>query len=138
QTTFLVGPQDFIRESRKYLNVFGQIDIIKEQALGDMIRTGDIHRYRRRALRIYHTRRDYFAGLLQKHVSDFVEFNLPAGGKAFWIRFKKPINLVRFSKELKKGGLFLPGTCLFQTKETCAIRLGFGHLNEKEMVEVIQ
>src|SRR5690625_258700 len=36
QTTFLIGPRDFIREGRKYLNIFGQIDMIKEQALGEI------------------------------------------------------------------------------------------------------
>jgi GntR family transcriptional regulator/MocR family aminotransferase len=32
--------------------------------------------------------------------------------------------------------LFLPKTLLYQDKDTCAIRLGFGHLNEEE-IEII-
>jgi hypothetical protein len=32
--------------------------------------------------------------------------------------------------------LFLPKTILYQDKDTCAIRLGFGHLNEEE-IEII-
>jgi GntR family transcriptional regulator/MocR family aminotransferase len=31
---------------------------------------------------------------------------------------------------------FLPKTILYQDKDTCAIRLGFGHLNEEE-IEII-
>lgn len=137
QTTFLVAPEDFVREARKYLNVFGQIDVIKEQALADMIRTGNIHRYRRKALKAYHTRRDAFAELLLRHLADYITFDPPAGGLAFWVNFRQPMNLVQLSEILKEKGLFLPRTCLFQNRNTCALRLGFGHLNEKEMKETV-
>jgi GntR family transcriptional regulator/MocR family aminotransferase len=33
--------------------------------------------------------------------------------------------------------LFLPQNQLYQDKDTCAIRLGFGHLNEEE-IEIIE
>jgi len=44
---------------------------------------------------------------------------------------------VQLSGILKEKGLFLPRTCLFQNRNTCALRLGFGHLNEKEMKEAV-
>jgi GntR family transcriptional regulator/MocR family aminotransferase len=33
---------------------------------------------------------------------------------------------------------FLPKTILYQDKDTCAIRLGFGHLNEEEIEIVVK
>src|SRR5690625_6855306 len=43
QTTFLIGPRDFIRKGRKYLTIFGQIAIINEQLCGEMIQIGRAH-----------------------------------------------------------------------------------------------
>lgn len=133
QTTFLIGPKDFVKEGRKYLNIFGQIDVIKEQAMGDMIRTGDIHRYRRKAIRTYTVRRDYFAELILRHLSQKVHFQIPSGGLAFWVNMNQPTNLVNLADQLKKNGLFIPRTCLYQTRNLCSMRIGFGHLNEKEL-----
>jgi GntR family transcriptional regulator/MocR family aminotransferase len=44
--------------------------------------------------------------------------------------------LVQLSEQALRCDLFLPKTILYQDKDTCAIRLGFGHLNEEE-IEII-
>jgi GntR family transcriptional regulator/MocR family aminotransferase len=43
--------------------------------------------------------------------------------------------LVQLSEQALRFDLFCK-TILYQDKDTCAIRLGFGHLNEKE-IEII-
>jgi GntR family transcriptional regulator/MocR family aminotransferase len=43
--------------------------------------------------------------------------------------------LVQLSEQALRFDLFLPKTIL-SDKDTCAIRLGFGHLNEEE-IEII-
>jgi hypothetical protein len=42
-------------------------------------------------------------------------------------------SLVQLSEQALRCDLFYPKTILYQDKDTCAIRLGFGHLNEEEM-----
>ena len=37
------------------------------------------------------------------------------------------------AEQAKKENVLLPKTILYQDKETCAIRFGFGHLNEEEI-----
>ncbi len=55
-----------------------------------------------------------------------------------WLEFKKVISLVQLSKQALHYDLFVPKTILYQDKDTCAIRLGFGHLNEAEIEAVVK
>lgn len=138
QVNFMTAPKDLIEEAYKYLNIFGHADIVKEQALGEMIYEGDIHRYRRKALNIYHSRRDNFAQLLIAHLPNQTDINIPTGGLAFWLPFKEPFSLNRLAETCREQGLFLPRICLYQNQKITALRLGFGHLNEDEMFEVVK
>ncbi len=138
RTNFMIAPKDFIEEARKYLNIFGSMDLVKEQALGEMIHEGDIHRYRRKAIKVYQSRRDHFAQLITHHFSDHLRFSFPKGGLAFWFRFNKPLPLKGLADHCRQKGLFLPRICLYQNQTLTALRLGFGHLNEGEMEEAIR
>lgn len=138
QMNFMLGPKDFIEEAQKHLHIFEKSDIVREQALGEMIYEGDIHRYRRKALSIYKTRRDLFAKLLKEHFPTQIQFHVPKGGLAFWIEIKDPISLSKWAKKSSTLGLYIPRTCLYQNKQVTALRLGFGHLNEKEMKEAVE
>jgi GntR family transcriptional regulator/MocR family aminotransferase len=57
---------------------------------------------------------------------------------AIWLQFEPKISLVKLAQEAQKNELFLPKTVLYQDKNTCAIRFGFGHLNTAEMASVIK
>jgi GntR family transcriptional regulator/MocR family aminotransferase len=46
--------------------------------------------------------------------------------------------LVKLAEEAEKNDLFIPKTILYQDKNTCAIRFGFGHLDTEEMTLVLQ
>ncbi len=137
QTNFMIGPQDYIKEAKKYLQLFGRMDIVKEQALGEMIYEGDIHRYRRKALTTYLYRRNLFANLLKESFQKKFNFQIPKGGLAFWIQLQAPVSLHLLSENCKRQGLFIPNTCLYQDKQTTALRLGFGNFNKKEMEEAL-
>ena len=52
---------------------------------------------------------------------------------AIWIEFTPSIPLVQLAEQVSKLDVFLPKTLLYQDKNTCAIRFGFGHLNEEEI-----
>src|SRR5699024_1136437 len=112
QTNFMIGPQDYIKEAKKYLQLFGRMDIVKEQALGEMIYEGDIHRYRRKALTTYLYRRNLFANLLKESFQKNFTFQMPKGGLAFWIQLQSPISLYLLSENCKNKELFIPKTCL--------------------------
>jgi len=54
------------------------------------------------------------------------------------LQFEPKISLVQLAEKAFKNDLFLPKKILYQDKKTCAIRFGFGHLNEEEIKIVVE
>ncbi len=138
QSYFLAAPDYVINEAQKYLQFFGNTDFFKDQALGEMIYEGDLHRYRRKVLKVYKERRDEFARLLERYLQEEISFELPNGGLAFWVNVKKEISLVKWSNACMANGLYIPKFCLYQDQKRRALRLGFAHLNSEEMRLALQ
>ena len=139
QTGFVIAPENLISEATNYLQLLDkQGDLIQEQMLSELINEGEIHRLMKKNIIIYKERRDCLCELLTKYFSEIATWNIPAGGLAIWLEFQASISLVKLAEEAEKNNLFLPKTILYQDKNTCAIRFGFGHLNKEEMEPVIQ
>ena len=139
QTGFVIAPENLISEATNYLQLLDkQGDLIQEQMLSELINEGEIHRLMKKNIIIYKERRDCLCKLLTEYFSEIATWNIPAGGLAIWLEFQASISLVKLAEEAEKNNLFLPKTILYQNKNTCAIRFGFGHLNKEEMEPVIQ
>ncbi|KFF22020.1 PLP-dependent aminotransferase family protein [Chryseobacterium sp. JM1] len=139
RTGFIVAPENLMVEMRKYLGIIDrQGDILMERALGEMIEEGEIHRYLKKSLKVYQERRDHFAELLKENLDEFIQFQKPSGGLAFWLEWKVPVNLMQLSRNCAQNNLFIPKTLLYQTKNLTAMRLGFGNLNFEEMEKSIE
>lgn len=138
RTGFIVAPENLMTEMRKYLGIIDrQGDIIMEQALGEMIEEGEIHRHLKKSAKIYRERRDMFSQLLTSELGDYLNFDIPIGGLALWTKINAPINLMKLSNICQNNDLFIPRTLLYQNKIYTALRLGFGHLNEEEMIQSV-
>lgn len=134
RTGFVVAPSDIIQEMNKYTGIIDkQGDIIMEQALGEMIEEGQIHRYLKKSLKIYQERRDNLCSLLEQELPDIVTCQKPSGGLALWMQFNKAISLLKLAKNCAKDDLYIPRTLLYQNKDITAMRVGFGHMNDDEM-----
>ena len=138
QTGFVVAPENLISEANNYLQLLDrQGDLIQEQMLSELINEGEIYRLMKKNIIVYKQRRDYLCKLLKEHFTDIAKWNVPSGGLAIWLQFQQQISLVKLAEEAEKNDLFLPKTILYQDKNTCAIRFGFGHLNIDEIKIVI-
>ncbi|WP_339887320.1 PLP-dependent aminotransferase family protein [uncultured Flavobacterium sp.] len=139
QTGFVVAPTNLIVEAKNYLQMLDkQGDVIQEQMLSELIYEGEIHRLIKKNIINYKQRRDYLCQMLNLHFKESVCWGKPSGGLAIWLQFEPKISLVQLAKEAQKNDLFLPKTILFQNKNTCAIRFGFGHLDEDELEIVVK
>lgn len=139
QTGFVVAPEQFIAEANNYLKLLdAQGDAIQEQMLAELINEGEIYRLLKKNRVIYKKRRDALCQQLQQQFNKDVTFNVPSGGLAVWISFNNAISLVKLAEEAEKRDLFLPKTILYQDKTTCAIRFGFGHFSEEDIVVVVK
>ncbi|WP_165731647.1 PLP-dependent aminotransferase family protein [Polaribacter sp. 20A6] len=139
QTGFVIAPENLISEAKNYLQLLDeQGDLIQQQMLSELIYEGEISRLMKKNTVIYKQRRDCLCQLLNQHFSEIAKWEIPSGGLAIWIQFQEKISLVKLAKEAEKNDLFLPKTILYQDKNTCAIRFGFGHLDIEEIEIVIK
>ena len=106
--------------------------------LSALINEGEIYRLMKKNVVIYKKRRDVLCNLLTNYFSDYAQWEIPSGGLAIWLQFQPKISLLKLAKEAEKNDLLLPKTILYQNKNTCAIRFGFGHLDEHEIEFVIK
>ncbi|RED46558.1 GntR family transcriptional regulator [Winogradskyella eximia] len=138
-TGFVVAPESFISEAKNYLQLLDkQGDLIQEQMLSELISEGEIYRLKKKNIITYKQRRDCLCQYLNYYFEGAITWDTPLGGLALWLRFVNTISLVKLAEEAEKLDLFLPKTILYQDKTTCAIRFGFGHLNEDELEIVIK
>jgi GntR family transcriptional regulator / MocR family aminotransferase len=106
-----------------------------EQALAELFHEGVIKRHLRKALNAYHERRDVLANQLRQKLSNRVSFEVPAGGLAIWVKFKKPVDLKRLSISAAKHGLILNDGTNYNPPNANlnSTRVGFASLNPKEI-----
>jgi GntR family transcriptional regulator / MocR family aminotransferase len=134
QTGFVIAPENLISEAKNYLKLIDkQGDLIQEQMLSELIYEGEIHRLIKKNIIVYKQRRDFLCDCLSENFKKYVIWEKPSGGLALWLRFEPKISLIKLAEEAQKIDLFLPKTILYQDKNTCCIRLGFGDLNENEI-----
>lgn len=138
RTGFVVAPDNLIAEMRKYLGMIDrQGDVIMEQALGEMIEEGEIHRHLKKSLKVYRERRDLFCEILDTHFKDMMHFQKPMGGLALWGTWHHRFSLLQLAGLCEKDDLFIPKNLLYQNHKLSATRLGFGHLNETEIEQAL-
>lgn len=135
---YIVAPQNLIGEIGRFRRIVDrQSDMLMEQALGELLAEGEIHRHLKKVIKIYEQRRQLLSSLLQDQLGQYVSFKLPPGGLAIWSTWNSDLNLMRISKNCMKHGLHLPHTLLYQNDLTTAMRLGFGNLNNDELAEAV-
>ncbi|PYF72851.1 aminotransferase-like domain-containing protein [Pedobacter nutrimenti] len=136
---YLVAPENLITELSKLRGIVDrQGDVLMEQALAELLEEGEVQRHLKKALKIYHERRDIFCELLKSQLEQEVSFSAPPGGLAMWTRWKPGLNLMRISKNCAARDLYLPQTLLYQTESVTAMRLGFGNLSVKELESSVE
>jgi GntR family transcriptional regulator/MocR family aminotransferase len=113
---------------------------VTELAIAELMDTGEIKRHIRRTFKIYSVRRATLEQLIHHELSALVDFELPSGGLAFWLRLKQPITINNLAERaLAQKVRILPGSLFTDANEaTQAIRLGFASLNKLELTEGIQ
>lgn len=104
-------------------------DPILERALADLIKENEMQRSLKKAVATYHSRRDNMARYLKDELGDLIEFDIPAGGMAFWVRFNG-VNVAELKDSTRKKGLFLD-IDTYYLENYC--RLGFASMNTNEM-----
>jgi GntR family transcriptional regulator/MocR family aminotransferase len=137
---YVVAPKPFARQMealRRLIDI--QPDLVQAGAVAELFQDGEIPRHLRRARRIYGARRDHLAALLRARLGGVLEFELPAGGLAFWCEVDPPIDVEEWAKRAQALGLvFRTGRRFYlDQRPRPFVRLGFGRLDEREQAQAV-
>ncbi|MCA0232111.1 MAG: PLP-dependent aminotransferase family protein [Bacteroidetes bacterium] len=135
---YLVGPEDVISHLARLRRIIDrQGDLMLENTVAELLKSGVIERHLRKSLKEYRRRRDVFTELLQNELSKYLKFQLPDGGMAIWVLFDKSVDLERLAERCLKHDLFFSnGKHLHPTLN--GTRLGFASSNEEELVRCVE
>lgn len=133
---YIYSSMDFIDrvgELRKIMDVQG--DNFMEQALLDLIGSGELRRHQKRMVEVYRKKRDFFAYLLEKHLHNKVRYDIPTGGMAFWLvptNDKTDLYKVREQANKSFVNFYTPDRFSF-SEPVCGIRIGYASLSSEDL-----
>jgi GntR family transcriptional regulator / MocR family aminotransferase len=117
-----------------------QGNVPTELAVAELIQSGELHRHSRKALQVYLRRRNAFAQLLRDNFGDAIDFKVPDGGLAFWVKFRDPAVLDVIERDSPSCGVrFLPSrTFAITPHKQRGLRLGYASHNVEEAAEAVR
>src|SRR5581483_5779627 len=84
-------------------------DAAMECAIAELFEDGELLRHLRRVRRIYAARRDALVGFLHRHLRTAVEFGVPEGGMALWLRADDAIDVSEWARASEQLGVSFQG-----------------------------
>ncbi|MCI0922746.1 MocR-like pyridoxine biosynthesis transcription factor PdxR [Sphingobacterium rhinopitheci] len=146
--TFRLG---YIVANPKLIELFAKVrlvvdrqgDHIMDNTIAELVEDGTFNRYIRKSIVQYAKRRDICCEYLNMKLNNFVDFEVPNGGLAIWVKFLPEINLNTLSKKCLKENLFISNgqSHKYDNFNANAIRLGFASSNEikiKRSIEILK
>lgn len=118
----------------------GMGNLVTEEAVADLITAGELRRHARKASQVYAARRLAFADAVACSLGDRVDFRMPDGGLAFWLRFRDPAVLDRVEAAAPGLGLRFASSRSYATRPEAprGLRLGFASLGTMEAAAALQ
>lgn len=137
---YLIGDDEFIWQASKLkqlLDIRG--DVLFEESVGHLFKTGEMQRHLRRSVKLYKSRRDEFCELLHATFGSIANFKVPTGGMAVWTLLDPEYSIPQLSERLSAQGIYLNDGSIYQYKaDVNGMRLGFASLNSTEMESFAQ
>jgi GntR family transcriptional regulator/MocR family aminotransferase len=138
---YLVAPPAVVRSAsaiRSLLDIQG--DQTTEAAVAALMEEGELQRHVARVRRIYANRRDILADSLRRAFGDGVEFTLPPGGMALWVRLHLAVDLDEWVRRSVEHGVWWSTgrRYAFAGGPPPFARLSFACLNERELPEAVR
>jgi GntR family transcriptional regulator / MocR family aminotransferase len=123
---------------RSLLDIQG--DLATEAAIAAMIEDGEVQRHIARVRRIYADRRAALAIALRRALGTLVEFEVPAGGMAMWLKFPKGTDVEAWAQRSLECGVswYTGRRYSFDQQPHPYARLSFASLNEREIGEAVR
>jgi GntR family transcriptional regulator/MocR family aminotransferase len=124
---YTVGPAPLLESMTRWRVIIDrQGDRITEAAVAELLGDGELPRHVRRMKRIYQRRRDTAVQAVRRHLPR-VDFTVPAGGMALWLRTPPDISAAAWTAAAQSLGVHIQAGAGFHmhSRDVPAVRLGF-------------
>jgi GntR family transcriptional regulator/MocR family aminotransferase len=133
---YVVAPKlviDALAAIRSHIDTQG--DAIIETAVAEWIEEGDLERHARRVRRIYLQRRQALCAALQSQLAGAVEFDVPTGGMALWVKCLQKADAESWARRALAQGVRVSPASLYRLdrRNIPFLRMGFAKLSEAEL-----
>lgn len=133
---YIAASPDVIRRCAAEITLIDrQGNALTELAVTELMCDGELKRHIRRARRVYQLRLADAAVQVRTALHPHVDFDVPGGGLALWIRLNGGIDIDRLAADaLDEGVRILPGSLFADHPgQEPAFRLGYGSLDGDEL-----
>lgn len=125
-------PEIIKRCATKVMQIDRQGNSITELAVHELMASGELKRHLRSALKVYAQRRDAAVQTIRRNLSRWVEFEVPAGGLALWLRMANGLDAHLITTNALVNGVRLVSSSQYSDTGECGfgLRLGYGSMDE--------
>jgi len=138
---YVVAPEPVIaRLAGAVMQIDRQGNAVTERAVVELFDSGELARHIRRARRIYAQRRQLTMHWLREQLAGTLSFREPDGGLALWLQLAPALDVARLQRDaLAEQVGILPGSTFRDDGAAVnALRLGYGGLDERELLRGLQ
>src|SRR5690606_28574528 len=108
---YIVAAEKFIQAAAKKRTLIDlKGDVINEQVVSGLIKSGELTRLIQKANKLYRRRCHFLADLLSSQLGDVTEFTRPSGGMAMWLRFNSDFQLTKILERASTQGIKVAGS----------------------------
>ncbi|MET0336744.1 MAG: PLP-dependent aminotransferase family protein [Caulobacter sp.] len=135
---YVVAPEAVIDAmAHAVMSLDRQGNLVTEEAVAELMDSGELRRHVRKTHLVYDQRRKAFAQTLEREFGDAAQHQLPAGGLAFWLTFPDPAVLDRIDALGAAAGVRFAPSNAYSVADFGGrgLRLGFASLTEAEAAE---
>jgi GntR family transcriptional regulator / MocR family aminotransferase len=132
---YVAAPEEVIDAVAHHVSLIdGMGNTLIEDSATELIENGELRRHSRKVRQIYAARRESFAAALDATLGDLVDYDMPDGGLAFWVKFRDRAILDRVELRAPQLGLRFAPSASFMTSDDAprGLRLGFASMTEQE------
>lgn len=132
---YIAAPREVIDAVAHMISLTdGMGNTLTEDAAAELIENGELRRHARKVRQVYAQRRIAFAETIETVLDDLVDYDMPDGGLAFWLRFRRQADLDHVEERAPAKGLRFASSRSFVAREgaTRGLRIGFASMTERE------
>lgn len=137
--SFVCGPASFISSLSAYRTIVNhEGDPILQQAVANLMASGEIRRHTYNNRYVYMKRLDLASSIVQSVLADRVKYSRPQGGLAIWLQPQQRLEIPQLLQKMQSAGINMINPRGYYTSSydgTPGLRLGYASLEDSAITK---